>query len=812
MQRPEPQLQCFTELLSGSQLPAITVHTHSLQNNSPVIYIDLIPATPPKEQLYSVPEIVVVHKDGTIHRVPCDFERAGRTYRALKPDNEISLPPEVLSAQWFSYEEASTRIFAHQNEVLKSFSASGSSFLFVFYREIRHGNPSLRLGTFQLDPLLPADEISTSSNQQLRPVSDSSLPSAHFDTSTSTIRFHTSSAPSTLSISSANMFLMYHLSADVPRLCSRLTLEDGHSSLFPLGSKFLAGAMASVIRIYDVTYQSIRTSCGLVDPSKWHASEKPDKPIRIVSYFPKIETLLAVKGRNLFAINLPRKVIRRSLQTQSQPLLVDSLGCNTFHSDKVKGMDGIKLGRGLHKTLYTSSELDNAGWMKKQTHLDCLVSQGRIAEFESIAASELSSRAGGDVLQNQVEPKRFPPRQHFVGQGKILYILSKIFCVSTSISNNMSGKKNADLKMVFLPAQLFRWLAQNSHLTAFNVEQAISTADARVALKGGAIARCVIEQDGSLDLLDAYMKGDNLVSVDEHVQLIQLLLRVILTTSVVDPPPQQLLLENSCPSPNVTSSALNEKINVDEPRSGSALSERTRDQHQILQKAVRKLQPYSSRAISTAIRNHFTTDETLGLVQFLRQQLFYSGHTGSVGRTESGSDEQALSLALLTCVLSSCVDSLGPLKFLDPNIDEGLWQSVVPDLSSEISVALGGIEEASYLKGVLQEMIRHSKSASRREVAISTLQKSPTPARTSAAAAMDHGASIETVVREQKDQQMGRVAQPACLLPLALNDTNRMSSLKRREIDEGRSKRSTRELRYLEEQNVGQYSFERLRI
>jgi hypothetical protein len=769
------------------------------------LYVDFVPTVADISEPETLPDILVVHRDGTVRRISGDLQEVRWVAASVPKPDESALPPEVVSAHWVSYVDASTALLRRRDDILKECAAPGSSFLVLVYRDGDHQVSGLRFGVFGLPATLRSSFTFGSSGQRLRLLLSNRIPdSKRWNLAANPqIDFHAPSAR--LSISARNELINYDLSAYAPDVSSQLVFDEGHSSIFPLTSTLAAGALRSDIQIYDTNYQSIKARFELNTKSRRRGPEdSARKTVRFISYFARINVLVAVRGRSLLTFNLPRQKGKKGISSPAGNLLIHSLGRSTYASTRITVQDQAEFGPGFSKALFVPNQLEIAGWEARQQILDEMVKQDRVEEFERLMAEELQETLADEEHRIENPALTLPGDEQFVRFDKIQYLLSKIFCISDNQPPLIDGEKGLNAVIAFFPPRLLRWLAQHNHLSTFEIERALSNEYLQVQVKLGAIPHSIMEHDLSLSLLMDYLLGGNVPGLDEALTVIKMLINDAVAMAQVRSPSEQLLLEDS------------EKMALDQPDVHEKDIPGSESQRAVdaggwsrectiaINRTLEILDGFSPFKVISALRAHLHKEEALALIQFLRQQLFQSGNTSSFPNMPLVAEGTVLSLEITVSVLSSCIDALGPLGFLGSAPEQGLWPGIVPDLKTEVSLALAGIEEATYLKGLLQEMVRYGDAATSTAVlpsdsSLQQLGKQETGAGT-----------IVSVYAKPVEEQGHGLPEQSALLPLSFNVENGVSKTKKRKGGGEIIERSGRELQYLKSRNIGRYSFEKL--
>jgi len=804
VQRPDCQLVCFKETIDRSEIPVISTYDYVIEDQSPAVHVDFVPASTKRRETGSLPDIILVHHDGTVRKISGDLQETKWVATSIPRSDGKALPPEVVFAHSVTYEDASSALLRRRDDILRESAASESSFLLLLYRDGDHQESGLRIGVFDVPKTLRGLDSQTL-GQRLRLFVSNPMPdSTRWNLGANLqVNFHAPSAR--LSISSRSELITYDLSGYAPEVSSRLVLDATHSSIFPLTGSLAVGALRSAVQVYDTNYQSITARFDLGTKARRSGTDDSTRsPVRFVAYFAKINTLVASRGRVLLSFDLPNRGVKESESAGGESFLIDSLGRSTYGSTKISSQSHAVFRPSFTGTLYIPNQLEKAKWEARQRDLDKLVLQHKVEKFEHVMASEFQEAVADELGRAQRLPLKLPSGEHFVRTDKVHYLLSKIFRTSAHLAAIGERNEGQDLAIAFFPPILLPWVARLNHLRTSEIERALSNEHSQIQLRLGAVAKAMIERDPSLGLLADYLQGANLSGLDEAASVISLLIKEAVTMAQKASPSAQLLLEDSL------------KVAVDEPIVYERQIPASESQGPVeaggwpkecvtaMKLALDMFHGFSSPKVTSAIRTHLDSEEIQALIQFLRQQLFQSGYTSSFPSLSVASGDAVLSLEITILVLSSCIDALGPSRLLGSNLNQGLWQDLVPDLKSEISLALAGIEEAAYLKGVLQEMVRYANVATDTHIlpADFVSQGSQIPD--------EEAGRILSVYAEPSEHQGHDIQARSSLLPLSLDVENGVSKTKKRKGGGEVVERSGRELQYLKSRNIGRYSFERL--
>jgi hypothetical protein len=257
-----------------------------------------------------------------------------------------------------------------------------------------------------------------------------------------------------------------------------------------------------------------------------------------------------------------------------------------------------------------------------------------------------------------------------------------------------------------------------------------------------------------------------------------------------------------------------------------------------------KLYTHPIQKVTKALRSILSNSETILIIHHLRHSLAMGGYTSRFTENlplsteyQSQSDNNAskpptLSLETITNLLTACVDAIGPIGWISASTSgiDAEPDNIVADMKSEISAALVGIEEASYLKGILREFVRCAGTGE--EATQKPEQNTASQHRKGVKHEKLNGADILTFptgaamdIDEDKTHGSNNASSSATdgkSLPLSLkiaqpqNNTTAGDEggvISRKKVQKGNGEvrnRSSREIGYLKRKAVGKYSFERI--
>jgi hypothetical protein len=481
-------------------------------------------------------------------------------------------------------------------------------------------------------------------------------------------------------------------------------------------------------------------------------------------------------------------------------------------------------------------------------------------------SEELGMNSG--AVENTPKPKdsnkphdsdlHLPCRTDQVDPETLLYLLSKIFSLKRPSDSSASPEQ---VVISFFPPRLFRWLATTGRLAGFSIELALRKQSAELALwdlHHGSLLRAITDFDPSLNWLNVILQESSSFSTDELVLTMRGLLEYPAQPSEVERP--KLLTNGSHdtadtpgpPAAPAESLLPKSKPRLEIPRSPTLLNVTTA--LNLILSGLHAHHP--GQAVTKSLRKHLTRTQTFTILHHLRLCLASGGwtsrfadhHSMEAPHPSDTNDPPALGLDAIATLLNCAIDAIGPSGFLssisprfthhpssspaDPNDmepdvfpegeaekeeeQEEEEEELIPFMKAEISAALAGIEESSYLRGIVREFLRYSLSS---QSSTFLPQITTTPSRDPVSALQptpsiikQGGAEIHTFTSSRPDERA--IDGEKGLLPLSLKAYDSGKDLKTRLTSKSgeRVQRSKREISRLKSMRVGEYSFERIVI
>jgi hypothetical protein len=596
---------------------------------------------------------------------------------------------------------------------------------------------------------------------------------------------------------------------------------NGAESFLRLSSTSIMVSAEKSISVYNPKYQSILASIQLDGASASESLKKRQDLTEatgrqivhncdLVSYYPKLNLAVAITDNELVAIQIEGK-------SRATGLLIDSLGC-PIRGQARPGRDEAESKEILLNTMdsYLPGSIGKVEEpMEDQSRqMDFAVSAKDFNRFDYL----MSEKLGGDWVERRPFPnvsskkKKKKERQVVLEQPKIdpsdvdrrwiSYALRTIFAWTKE------GDNEYGLSIIFYPPNVFMWLLKTGNMTVANIESALRDQirlSALDSLPPGELANVLVELDPDMDLLLALISR-NFLGAGELLSAIRVLMDSLGLFSGASHTKQQLLMNGEdLEEINGDIEARVEELEA-EAESDLALAEYQLGpgsgvRGEALSLALFKLYTCPTETIVFALQTIFTSQEIVSLIYLLRFELARGAWTSrylDVDQLVSSDEEREIadnSIILISSLLNNCVDSVGAGGWISGdarlvNGDPFEAEELIASLKLEVSAALEGIEEATYLKGLMSEMIRYGDAF--------------------------HKGSEEPHAGEKRKTMHTPVLLPLAdedvsILPLGLKAEQKISLLR---VGAGGEihRRSARDIGRLKSQKVGKYSLERIII
>ncbi|KAI9783224.1 MAG: hypothetical protein M1839_004064 [Geoglossum umbratile] len=318
----------------------------------------------------------------------------------------------------------------------------------------------------------------------------------------------------------------------------------------------------------------------------------------------------------------------------------------------------------------------------------------------------------------------------------VTYVLGKMFSWNDghqAFTNGEIGSGEhvkSELSIVLYAPNVFRWLVESGNFSLSTLERSIRQTTPRgnslMGLPTGKFVSALAEFDPEMILLLYILRSPVYLGVGELLFALKfLMLSLEFTIAGAQPTPQQIANRETFNSPITNgNSAMALRLEEDAAERDldlalSVLETGPAVREEALTAVLTRLHSFPSATTAKALRKELSGTEILSLVQLLRNELSRGGWTSSYldedmrdfDEEQQGPTERGIHL--ISDLLSCALDSFGPGGWLLSATSSGdshdSMEDLVATLRLEVSAALECIEEATYLNGLLGEMMRHEK-------------------------------------------------------------------------------------------------------
>lgn len=814
---PQKQIKSFVEEggAPGSTAPTITSSSFDVKDSkSPTMFVGIVPtAGDEKEDPF---DILAVHRDGRVRRLAADLGSQRWSIQHSAIAKRAATHP-VQASFLVEFDDAKRSLLKRRQDLttLAMGDLVGSEVdepLVLLLVTHPTGAAPMKLGDVQVHmfsvPTAVASQGTLDENQKLHHLLTASLPDVEGLSPLGSSEgldwdFHAGSAG--LNLSFAKGFVNFDISQYTPTVTTKFILEDEEfSSVMRLSPQSVMGAGKSTIAVYDTQYQSIQRSI-----STDHLGSADSGRTTFVGYYAKLGIAVATRGNTLLAFDLSSSQFPSgsSVKRPRDGLLIDAIGrgigspASQWQVSKKHRTEDLR---------WLSLPADQADqWNQLTQALRHAAQAHDAAAFDRAVVGYFGDDSG------------LPSPPQYVNPELTLFLVSQLFSLR-------DGEPPA-LAVDLWPAQTTQWLIALGHLSQDNVAMALRRAlKPRIlpALPAGSFVHALITSDSSSSPSSSSSSSTTTTSSPSLRRLIDVLQGPIVFPA--DELAQALkMILNLARSRPLTDEDTEEKEEEESSCSVRAIFE-------ALNTTLQKVHCHPSAARTAALRATLSRADLLAMIHHLRISLATGGYTTRFSSAPptpltAGQTTPALSLSAITDLLNAAVDAIGPSGWISAVDDDeaGAASSsstaaaaevdLIADLKSEISAALAGVEEATYLSGILRPYLRFAESVRRTPttaVETSTAGAGAGAGAGSSAALVRHdtlnGAHLmvfETGVHGEEGEGAGR------MLPLSQKAASTEVSRTKvaRSTGEVRT-RSNREMGYLRRKAAGKYSFERLMV
>lgn len=825
--KPEHQIKCFVEEIgNGLSAPVITSSNATItDSSSPATFIGIVPFSTEDESKVDPFDILAVHQDGRVRRMSSDL----KTQHWSIQHSEISKVCSthlVHSCFLIDLEDAKKTLFKRRQDLaalaLSDSMASNTdepSILLVVSHPQNSGKISLNDVIVQMFAV-PANSKSGAleESQRLRHLQTIQVPAPRGLTKVNSAElqwsFHAGSAG--LQLSFGNGFVNLDLSQYSPSFTSQFVLDEKFSSVMRVSPQCVIGASESLVAVYDTQYQSVQRSIASSDVLSASGSAN-DEPTIFISYFAKLGMAVATKGNTLVGFDLTSLHSHSgpSLKRSRDGLLIDAIGRGIGSSAAQWDTASKKHRSESMASLHLTSPEEVEKWDQFTKDINEATKSRDSAKFDKAVHNYFGTS----------DSQQLPVRGKYVNPESTLFLLSKIFAIEDSATQDKaSAGSTSQLRIVLWPPHTCGWLLRLGHLSPDNVEIALRRAyKPRIlqSLPTGSFVQALIDSNPSLKQLNQVLRGPAVISSNELSYALKYFLGQARLHSGALEETARAITNGDVATPT---QELTRHLGAEEAALKYIFFG--------LNHTLKKIHSQPLVSVVQSLRSNLSRADLLTMIHHLRLSLATGGYTSRFTEnppTPITLDQITPSLPLNTIIdlITASVDAVGPsgwvsalpaVNDLDDESDSAIASAsremeLISDMKSEVSAALAGVEEATYLKGILREYLSFADQVATPADGTQSAASEAVTAPKSQLVRHEklNGADlmIFTPPGEGEDGYDGDAS--GKMLPLSLKPASADVSLAKVKKATGETKaRSSREIGYLRRKAVGQYSFEKL--
>ena len=792
--RPEQQIKSFVEEIGGNESSAPVISSSSFtvtDSSSPTVFVGIVPNGSTESDENDPYDILSVHQDGRIRRLTSDL----KTQRWSVHHSEIGSTHEVHTCFLVEFEDAKKGLFKRRQDLaalaLGDPTSSGvaePSVLLLVSHPVGTEQVTLKdvkVQIFSVPTVVASEGRSFDESQRLRHLLTVNIPDLNNQETLKSRQFqwnfHSGSAG--LNLSFERGFINFDLSQYSPTVTSQFILEnEDFSSVMRISPQSVIGAGRSIVALYDTQYQSVQRSIAVNDV----LSSGGAAPISFLGYFAKLGIAVATRGNTLLAFDLSTSHPPSGpLKRPRDGLLIDAIGRGI-------GSSASQWDTGSKKHLTESmASLGLTSPEQAKKWKDLTIELEKFTQAKDTESFDRAVKTYFGTGESKTLPK-------YVHSEMTLFLLSKIFSIQETENNDkLSASPSFKLSTTLWPKATCDWLIQLGQLSLNNVEIALRRSfKPRIlpSLPSGSFIQALIDTDPSLRYLIKVFQGRVMMNPDELAQALRIFLDMVRSRSAT--------LEDTQTN-NTTEPTL--------PRIFLGLNT-----------SIQRLHAHPLPTTTLSLRSTLSRLDLTSLIHHLRISLATGGFTSRFTENpptpiSPHQTTPSLSLDTITDMLTAAVDAIGPSGWISAVDDQQQQGSgLISDMKLEISAALAGVQEATYLKGVLREYLRFTESATK-----STTNKANNKANKSTAVAKTNTEEESSHIRHEKLNGADLLVFTTAgaeeedgsdkMLPLSLKAPS--ADVEKTKVKQSTGEvrtRSNREIGYLRRKAVGKYAFERL--
>lgn len=748
---PKPRIQCFAEKPETTSQPGSPISSTTLNikgSSSPVVHLEALSENHDEEELGSV-GVLVVHENSEVRWLSQNLEREEWKAVALQKVAGSGVVPKarVEHAVVLDFRQAQRSLLKSREDVLAVLGAQAGVaaeeedlklLLLITRNQAPDADEALHLRVFSLRlGRPPKGVVLAKSATPLQEVMSFPLPEPdNLRTQIESSMFAFYSASGVLHQYSDRAVAEYDLTGSSPRLLHYMQMgPKSITSCLRLPNSTVMTTSTTSISVLDMQYRSVQDALSFPTQSDT-PSNTPQSTLsgkhtvtgtRLLSYYAPLNVAVAIQGHKLVAYHVDAPELHSSGNRKRKRggLLTDSIGRGIKSTQPLYPQDlaTSNVPKALGSYLPSSRVLKDQ-WESVRATLDRYIEQKNVKEFEKFMASHPIFSKTVVEERDASDPFAVPKKLITTDRRMILYLLSKMFTLDPDKLALPKGGQGVrfSLKIGFFAPKLFQWLLRSGDFTAQQVEASLKqegSLSSTDRLPVGAYVQALVDFDTSLETLSLVLKSPTHVDVKEVIHALRLVVRILQTSSITD---ETRLITNgdngfqndTDEERQLTTSTATHDAEIAPSVGADGSTAKT-----LFEMCLARLNAFHDSQVSQTLRQHLSKDTLISLVHLLRMELARSGwlshYTDDQYAPVASMGQAEDHLCIIAKILNCVIDAIGTGGWIVGNASaDNLMETedTITYMKAEISAALEGIEEATYMKGLLGEILLFGKSVS----------------------------------------------------------------------------------------------------
>ncbi|KAL8763704.1 MAG: hypothetical protein Q9184_000599 [Pyrenodesmia sp. 2 TL-2023] len=732
---PQPKLLRFLE---GSKRGAqhgrpLETSTFNLpQNGSAVVHLEAV-ATHHTESEATTIDVLCVCEDGTVrcYDETLTVEKWSTRLASTHNDDHNMSELRVVHVSTISVEQARTNILKNREDVLSHFDAGQHTYtsnLLLFLTRSPEGSLTFRIWAIKNTGVTDSQTF-LSACRSTEELASLILPEPmDVQGREASFRLHTSSG--SLYQGTAGKLCIYDLTTVVPRLIRTANFPNskGALSYSRVSSDIVAAIAPDKLFLIDTRFSSFQAAYALPMSKQAraklpHGYKEKSPPFgtagsQIVTYYSPSNSVIVLLGRSLMAVDLSASSELTasgaiSRKRKRKGLLIDAIGRGSIAAEETrlsqKSLAHLPRAIGYILNPYQSPP----EWDTQSRVLDALSAKDGVLAWDEtmvLALEAAETSAGSDFAVTH------PPNY------KVDYIFSKIFStipVETK-TQRQDGNFFCGLRVNFFPRRTWHYLVQEGLVTIERIEDSLRR-QGRIEYNYGFrdvdLIQAFADYDRTLDSLSSILRSPCLLKVSEICHT----LKIGIARTQIHQASDSVKLLTQGEDHELSSNSANrmELANGGSKVDSRQTSDQVDSSNALLDTIIERCNACSSMSVTKALRAQLSRTELHNVVDLLRVKLaqngwlqLYTENEPPKGPYTHYNNQQLSSIGKL---LNCAIESLGTggwllnSKVADDSTEGTL--EIISYMRNEISAAVAGVEEATYLQGILGEVLLCGKTA-----------------------------------------------------------------------------------------------------